>query len=146
MITRKILKVKTLGSRKTGDLRPAFSEQTPEGINYSVHEYNESEGWCIVEFWGSDHSILPAKQRINVKKIRRMTGHSSVIAELQSHPSSPLMLAQIGVVLASYKLDEKKKIIIDEEDISHPYLRVSKETKRAGRDSEEQKIVIVDEG
>ncbi len=136
---RKILKVKTSGSRKTGDLKPSLD--LPRGLNMVVHEYNEEEGWCIVEIWGSDHPILSPEERVTPEKINHVLAQA--IEELATHPLSPRKLGEIYGNIGSFEVvDEKRKIVRREIDGKEfTYVR----TEKRGRPREEN-VVIFDEG
>jgi len=147
MIRRKILKVKTKGSRATGDLRPIFSDETPQGINYVVYDYNETEGSCIVEIWSSDHEALAPQERYDHGKWNKIINHPSVIETLPSYSKSPTILGTIAAMLSPRVLDEKKKVVKDTTTgKEYPYLRKSKETKKATATSLEHETIILDEG
>jgi len=141
-ISRRILRVKTAGSRENGDLRPALVDDLPRGINLVVHEYNEAEGWCVIEIWGSDHPILRPEERSTTGKINSVVTHESVVEELATHPLSPPKLAEITGVVGSMKVDERRKVVI-KEGKEYPYIRVE---KRQIHDPKGEDIIIFDEG
>jgi len=109
-IHRKILKVKTVGSRQTGDLRPELSDTLPSGFNYAVLEYDEAENTCIVECWCSDHP-LQEKQR-TVADLSEISKNSAVIEVLESHPKSPRVLGVVSTTAFENVDDVKKEITV----------------------------------
>jgi hypothetical protein len=164
-VFRKVLKVKTVGSRVTGDLRPAFSDDFVEkygcGINYVVHEYNEKEGWCIVEVWCSDHPILPVEHQKNMSHLEEVAKNPHVIETFEKHPLSPPVLGTIsyGSPHSPKKVDlEAKTLTLDVTEVvpqrgKAPIVRITEKTvpfKRAekarGTDGVEFDNYILDEG
>ena len=119
---RKILKVKTTGSRDTGDLRPAFTD-IPQGLNYQVYEYNEKEGWCIVEIYGFDHPVLEPHKKFTPAKQTKVLIDSAVIEELPTHPLSPKVLARLTAPVGSFEPDEKRKVV-KREGKEYPYMKI----------------------
>ncbi|MDH5782056.1 MAG: hypothetical protein OEZ35_00095 [Candidatus Bathyarchaeota archaeon] len=93
MIERKILKVKTVGSRKAGSLQPDI--ELEHGMNLLVLEYNEIEKWCIVEVWGTDHEL--AEKIVTTENLERISKHSSVIETLPSHSQSPTIIGRFSI-------------------------------------------------
>lgn len=95
MIFRKIFKVKTVGSRKTGDLRPEWSGNLPPGTSMVVHEYDEAEGWCICECWVSNHpSRTVPRSMVDLVELAKET---CVIEVLPTHPLSPPIIGRLTV-------------------------------------------------
>jgi len=138
-IHRKILKVKTVGSRQTGDLRPKLSDTLPIGFNYAVLEYDEVENTCIVECWCSDH---PLHEKPKTKAdLDEISNHSTVLEGLQSHSKSPPILGSIAISFPETINEAKKEIT------SHgktgKFLRKIKIHTTTG---EEQDEYILDEG
>jgi hypothetical protein len=141
-IFRKILRVKTVGSRETGDLRPAIVDDTLKGVNTLVLEYSLDDSEAIVEIWGSNHPIVPAEARMNADKIAKVSGHPSVIEELATHPLSPAKIGQISGRVGSFKADKARKVAI-REGKEYPYKRIEKRTFTDGLNYD---VVIFDEG
>jgi len=145
MIYRRIFKVKTTGSRDTGDLRPAFTDDFVEkygrGINYVVHEYNEAEGWCVVECWCCDHPILEPEHRKNMTHLRALDKDPSVVEVLPSHPRSPPILGTLATSRHESVDEEKKEITVKGRKGS--YIRKEKTFTTLG---EEIDLYILDEG
>jgi len=98
MIYRKILRVKTVGSRKTRNLAPAIMP-LPKGFNFTVLEYSPDEKECVVEVWCSDHPILAPEERKTKADLDALFSKSNpaVLDSLSSHPSSPKMIGRIMV-------------------------------------------------
>lgn len=144
MIHRKIVKVNTTGSRATRDLRPEFSERLAHGLNYAVLEYNEAEGWCVVELWCSDHSLLKVADQKGMADLEDFSADSAVIENLTSHPASPPLLASIGFGgLNSPKVINAKNKVLEFEGRQGNFLR---KKKRKRTDGKEEDFYIVDEG
>lgn len=143
MIYRKIFKVKTTGSRKTNNLRPDFI--VPKGINYAVHEYNEREGWCILECWCSDNALLNLTEQKKQVDLDLLNQDKNVLAVLTSHPFSPATLGTVSVSGHSApieKFDEKKKTVtVNGKTVN--YVRKTKEKDTANREME---VYVLDEG
>lgn len=134
---RKILKVKTIGSREEGNLRPIVSDNLPMGVNLVVLEYNETEKWAIVEIFGSDYGIIPKEKRITTEKINSVVKSDDVIDELASHSESPISIASIGIIrdkVDSYNKTTKKAVIKGK---SYNVKRVE--------DTGDEEILIIDE-
>lgn len=152
-IYRRILKVKTVGSRREGNLRPAISDRCPRGINYVVHEYNEDEGWCIIEAWCSDHPILPTEHQKDASHLEELAADPDVIQTIEKHPLSPPVLGRIsyGSPASPKKVDLTAKTItvevreldgrIVEKTVS--FKRVEKERTTRGTEYDNY---ILDEG
>jgi len=135
---RKILRVKTTGSKRGGDLAPAI--ELPRGLNMTVLEYDESEGWCVIEVWGSDHPVLSVEERATPEKIRSVVNQA--IEVLPFHPLSPRLLGQVYGEVGEYKVDRETKHARREMDGKvFTFLRV----ERRGFPREDE-IVIFDEG
>jgi len=114
MIYRKLLKVRVAGSSDKGNLRPAFTDYFTEkysGINFVVHEYNEREGWCIVEVWCSDHPVLPPEHRKNMKHLEELAKDPNVIEEVRTHPLSPPIVGRI-IVSTPNSVDEVSNEVV----------------------------------
>ena len=103
---RKILKVKTVGSKAAKNLKPIIADVLPQGVNMTVHLYNEVEGVCICEVWGSNKDFLKADDRISEAKLNKVLTHTSVLEQLDSHPSVPEMLYQFSDLAEKYEVDE----------------------------------------
>lgn len=94
-IFRKMFKVKTVGSRKQGNLAPEWHERLPPSTSMVCHEYNETEGWCICELWVSDHPIRTVPR--NMKDLNELAKDPCVIEVLHGHPLSPKTLGRLSV-------------------------------------------------
>jgi len=140
-VHRRIFKVKTVGSRVTGDLRPAISDTVPRGINYAVHEYNEDEGWCIVECWCSDHPCCEPAERKGRAELEALDGDPDVLEILPSHPNSPPILGRIATTTHEEVDEEKKEITV--RGRKGTYIRKEKVVTTSG---EEIDVYILDEG
>lgn len=139
---RKILKVKTVGTRTEGNLRPALTDDLLRGLNLVVHEYDETEGTAIIEIFGSDHLALKSEERLTPAKMSEMLKHVSVIEELTTHPKSPPIICRLAVSLDSVaeEVDEQEKTFVKKETKGkHKYLR--KDKGHRGED-----ILVMDEG
>ena len=138
-IHRKILKVKTTGSRQTSDLRPQISDALPSGINYSVLEYDEAEKTCVVECWCSNHPLHEKpKTQADLDEISK---HSAVLEVLQSHSRSPLILGSIAISSPD-TIDEAKKEVTSHGKTGN-FLRKIKVHTTSGKEQDEY---ILDEG
>jgi len=97
MISRRILVVKTKGSRQRGNLAPNI--QLPRGLNLLVLEYRNSDAEAVVEIWASDHRSLKDEERISSRKmeaeISKLRSEPSFVDELPSHSKSPPAVGQI---------------------------------------------------
>jgi len=147
-IYRRIFRVRIAGSRTTGDLRPAFAERIRDehrGVNLRALEYNEEEGWCVVECWCSDHPILSPEERKTQADLERIDMDPDVIEVLKSHSRSPVKLASIAVSPGSLTLDrvdeEAKTIILSGREVK--FLRRERIHDTAGREVD---LYILDEG
>ncbi|MEM3618230.1 MAG: hypothetical protein QXK47_04050 [Candidatus Bathyarchaeia archaeon] len=135
-VYRKIFKCRTAGSKEKGDLRPEIVGRVPAGINLAVLEYNEAEGWCIVEFYCSDHPLLGnlAKGLADLEKLKQ---DPSIIEELTTHPASPKIIG--GFAIAEWmheQIDEEKKEVVVK----------GKRYKYVRRDPDPRIGVVIDEG
>ena len=133
---RKILKVKTKGSRETRDLRPAIIDDLPQGISCVVHEYKEVQGWCIVEIYGTDHVFFEPKLRADSSKINQVRGNPNVIGELPSHPSSPTVISSFSEPISKFDSVDEKTATKDK--VKHTFKR--KETRNG------EEYLVLDEG
>ena len=138
---RKLLKVKTIGSIETGDLKPKISSFMPPGVNYAVYEYDEKEGWCILELVGSEHPILGTKQ-ITPEKIQQVVNHSAVIQEIKSHPLSPPKLRELVVNRTKFDSVDKTRKLATKKGVSFSFKRIEKRHFRG----EEVEQIVFDEG
>jgi len=97
MISRRILVVKTKGSRQGGNLVPNI--QLSRGFNLLVLEYRNNDTEAVVEIWASDHPSLRDEERISSRKmeaeISKLRSEPSFVDELPSHPKSPPIIGQI---------------------------------------------------
>ena len=82
----KILRVKTTGSRATGNLHPIIADHLPVGVNLKALEYDEAAGEAIVEIWGSDHPLM--RDKTSVEVLKSLSEHDSVLEKLKNHPHS----------------------------------------------------------
>ncbi len=144
-IFRKIYKVKTVGSKQEGNLRPEWSDEISSlmpGISYVVHEYNEAEDWCICECWVSDHPIRNHQR--NMSDLETLATEPCVIEVLPSHSSSPPILGILslsgGGSPESVDL-EKKTLVFKGKTMS--FKRVEKNRRT---DGQEEDLYILDEG
>jgi hypothetical protein len=136
---RRLLKVRTVGSRAEGNLRPAFSDNFANkyvGINYVVHEYNEREGWCIVEAWCSDHPVLPPEHRKDMRHLEELARDPNVIEVVPSHPLSPPVLGRITVSVPDSVVEATGEVVV----LGRRGKFIRKEKEMA------QDIYILDEG
>ena len=78
ILLRKILVVKTKGSRKLGNLKPIIAERLPKGVNLNVLKYLANDTLAIVEVWGTDHPLYP--YRINESTLKELASDDSVLA------------------------------------------------------------------
>lgn len=144
-VFRKIFKVKTIGSQKTGNLQPAWTDELltiAPGVGMTVHEYNEAEGWCVCELWTSDHNI---RSVIGKKSdLDGLATHPSVIEVLTSHPLSPSKLAILSLSGGGSpeSVDLEKKTLIFKGK-TMPFKRVEKNRTTSGV---EEDHYILDEG
>lgn len=145
MIHRKILRVKTTGSREKANLRPILSDNIGPGVNMLVLEYDEAAEEAIVEIYGSDHSLIAADRQCNEAKLKSFyEGRADVLEVLTSHAKSPATICKIGMPLSQaistgLAIDEaEKKIALKGKD--HSYSR--KETD----DQFHEEIYVLDEG
>lgn len=97
MIHRKIYRVETIGARATHDLRPKLSDDTPQGINYRVLEYDEPNHTCTVEAWCSDHTVLKPKHRKDMTALNQLLERADILETLSTHEKSPQLLGRISV-------------------------------------------------
>lgn len=143
-IHRKIFKVKTVGSRAEGNLRPAWDMVTiMPGISSVIHEYNEAEGWCICECWGCDNSKIRNVAR-NMADLNSLASNEHVISVESSHALSPTILASISLSggASPESVDrEKKELVWKGKTIK--YLRIEKNVRTDGK---EEELFILDEG
>lgn len=145
MIYRKIFRVRTIGSRQTSNLRPEWADTMPDlmaGVSFVVHQYNETEDWCICECWGSDHPIRGVAR--NMSDLESLATEPCVIEVLSEHPLSPPTLAVLslsgGHSPESVDL-EKKTLVFKGKTMS--FKRVEKHRTTAGI---EEDHYILDEG
>ena len=137
--------MKTTGARKTGDLRPVFTDNFVEtygtGINFVVHEYNEKEGWCIVECWCSDHAVLDIKDQKKDTDLQKIDAHASVIEVLPSYMRSPSVLASIKTIQHDSVDEAKKEITVHGK--KGKFVRKDKKKDHSGKDID---LWVLDEG
>jgi hypothetical protein len=145
MIHRRIFKVKTVGSRAEGDLRPEFTDDFVSrygtGINYRVLEYNEEEGWCVVECWCCDHPIVEPEHRKNMTHLFALDKDPSVLEVLPSHPKSPPVLACLATSTHESVDEEKKEIVVKGRRGSF-----KRKERHTTTDGTEEDLYILDEG
>lgn len=142
MIYRKLFRVKTVGSKQEGDLRPEWSGRLPPSISMVVHEYDYVTQTCVCECWGSDHPIRAVSR--NMSDLEELAKDPCVVEVLDTHPSSPEV---IGVLSLSgghspESVDKaKKKLTFKGKTMS--YKRIKKHKTTSG---EEEELFILDEG
>jgi hypothetical protein len=135
---RKILRVKTVGSRASGNLKPLLTNALPQGVHLTVLEYNESNGTCIVEIYGSDSEM--AVKPITAEILNSVKAHQSVIEELQTHSLSPKKIAGFSVPDKSVTVDTKTG------EVTHNTTGKKAKLIRTETDYRGDKTVVVDEG
>ena len=140
-IHRKIVKVPTIGSRKTNDLRPIIADTLEQGVNYSVLEYDEQASTCIVELWCSDHEILKDHERKNKSALDKIKADYK-LEELPSHPKSPLILGSISTTNIPESIDEPQKKVT----FKGKSLNFIKKHKITGTHGKELDELVLDEG
>ena len=92
MIHRKLLKVKTKGSKKQGTLEPDV--KLPRGINMVVLEYDYKNGTADVELWCSDHELHQFPK--SDKDLDQLAEHPNILKKLTKHPKSPKFIGNIA--------------------------------------------------
>lgn len=151
MVHRKTFEIETVGSRKTSDLRPKISDALPEGFNYRVHSYDETNKTCIVEIWCSESEILPIQHRKNASDLVQLDKLPGVVKEVPS-PRAGDMIGSISVSdlvenvgKSGHSIEninrETKRITV--KGIQIAFLRSVKSKDTKGREIEE---FILDEG
>jgi len=89
-IHKKLFKVKTIGTREEGNLKPILADYLPKGIHLASLQYNEAEKWAIVLCWCSDHELLPASERHRESDLIALASQPSIIEVLpDDHPLMP---------------------------------------------------------
>lgn len=142
MIFRKIFKVKTVGSRKQGNLRPEWSENLPPSTSMVVYEYNEAEGWCICECWVSGHPIRTVPR--TMADLNELAKESCVIEVLLSHPLSPIVVGRLSCTknIDVTEVDDVKKTLKRKgKPMTFKYTR-----KKRGTHGREEEQYVLDEG
>lgn len=145
-IYRKILKVKTQGSRAKGNLQPAWEmAQIMPGVSTVVHEYNEKEGWCICEVWCSDHEGRGTKR--SKAELDSLDTHESVIGVLTSHPLSPTIIGRVHRLSSDPTIETVDK---ENKEIKHKgkekKIKFKREHKMKDTGGKEITKYILDEG
>lgn len=107
-IFRKMFKVKTVGSRKHGNLAPEWHERLPPSTSMVCHEYNEKEGWCICELWVSDHPIRTVPR--TMADLNQMANDPCVIEVVHDHHLSPKILGRLSCDITSDVTDVDGKL------------------------------------
>lgn len=123
-VYRTILKVRTIGSRVSGDLRPAFMDNFGNdfpGIGYSVLEYDEAGGTCVLEASCSDNPAQPPGGARPKAALSAVAKHPAVLSTLSSHPNSPHIICSIGTVAPDSVNEDQKTITV--KGNTGPYLR-----------------------
>lgn len=147
-IHRKILRVKTKGSRKTHDLQPNLD--LPHGVGLQAYEYINDDSECIVELHCSDvwwDSSKDAKSKSDLDTIAQLP---SVIEVLPNHVSSPAILYRTAII--DSKLSKKQKKITDI-DLSKKTLKYKgkplkflRKASRVNTASVVEDVYVMDEG
>jgi len=106
-IFRKMFKVKTVGSRKQGNLAPEWHRRLPPSTSMVCHEYNEEEGWCICELWVSDHPIRTVPR--TMADLNNMAKDPCVLEVVRHHHLSPKIVGRLGCVKNSDVTDINEK-------------------------------------
>jgi len=142
---RKILKVRTTGSRATHDLRPELSDdfvkKYGKGVNFTVLEYNEDENWCVLECWCSNHPCLETAERKEATDLTRLSKDNSVLEVVSTHRLSPKILGTLSTSTHDSVNEETKEITV--KGRKGKFLR--KERER-GTDGVERDVYVLDEG
>jgi hypothetical protein len=134
LIKRKILKVKTIGSKKEGNLRPSIVDNLTNGLNLKVLEYDELNNECIVEVWGSDHTLV--KDKVSDSKLNKISKDKNVLEEFSTHPKS-----------GGYKVivSEKKVKLKRNSPLSIEYKGKKVNFKRVEKDIRGLKNIVLEE-
>lgn len=144
-IYRKIFKVKTVGCRAEGNLRPVWSDEIATimpGVSYVVHKYNEIEGWCICECWVSDHPIRNHQRTMT--DLETLATQPCVIEVLASYPGT---LPILGILSISgggspESVDKEKKTLV----FKGKSMKFKRMEKQRRTDGKEEDSYILDEG
>jgi len=140
---KKIVRLKTIGSRKTPDdpLRPDIDliELFGQGVNLRVLEYDEEAKECVAVLFAFDDFQTGQKRTEGL--LEKVKTHESFIEELSSHPKMPEKLASIGVTEGRAKYLGGNKVEVEGKTLT--FLREEKRRDTAGR---EVRIFILDEG
>ncbi len=142
-VYRRILKVKTIGTRAGGDLRPAFMDNFGNdfpGIGYTVLAYDEVAGVCVLEACCSDNPAQPPGGARPEAALSAVARHPAVLSTLASHPNSPHIIMSVNTVVPD-SVDENQKTITVKGNTG-PYLR--KETVQTPQGTVVR--YIIDEG
>lgn len=139
---RKILKVKTIGSKAEKNLKPIIASVLPQGVNMTVHLYNEVENTCICELWGSNKDFLKADDRMTTAKLNKVLAHSSVLEQLNNHPSSPKKLYSFSEIAEHFEVDDTKKVAKSKKDNKEHSFKRKEKRKRHG---EEIEMIVFEE-
>jgi hypothetical protein len=103
----KIVKVKTRGSRITGNLEPEIARILPLGVNLIVLEYTDNDASAIVKLSWSEHPF--AERTPTQTEIEELIAHRSVLQEVVAHPLANQLLTRMALVGQERIAESSKK-------------------------------------
>lgn len=106
----KILKVKTIGSRAEGNLRPEIVDDLPRNLGLSVIEYGS--GFAIVKVSWSEHPLVPKPLE---KDLTKLWKHDSIQQVLTSHPKEKELKSKRSILSSLVDELPEKKIKLKKE-------------------------------
>jgi len=133
MILTRILRVRTVGSVETRDLRPVVADHLLPGVNLKALEYDEEAMEAIVEIWGSNHPFV--SERILPTTLATVAEHETVLEVLGDHPESGGY--KLGLAAGTVNIDPGPPVKVTRGGVPVPFIRI--EEGRRGR------VVILEE-
>lgn len=133
-MNKRILRVKTIGSRKEENLRPLIVDELSQGVSLMVLEYERGDEIAVIKLTWSSHPLLP---KVPQEQIETLLTHPSVVEVLPSHPKDTMKRTLAIVKDAVDEEKTGKRIRIGEKEGS--FIR----KERLLRDEEHY---IIDEG
>lgn len=131
--------MKTTGSRRTGDLQPDID--LPQGINSNTLEYNEQEGWCVLECWCSDHTVMKQEHKKTNVDLEALDSQPCVIEVLKTHNKSPVVIGRILTNVEDGVDENNKELTVQGK--KHKYMLKEKHVTTGGV---EENRYVLDEG
>jgi hypothetical protein len=151
----KIVRVRCIGSRKNGDLKPDLWSKNPDltkpelddlpHVSLTVLEYINNDAEAIVQLFGSEHESVEFK--VKQKDLEEVTKHRAFLQELSDHPKKTKRYLYVNETQCSEMNEDSKTLKHHVKKVNTETLEETVETKTISfiRKFGRNNLVVVDE-